>query len=69
MTKKLHPVHPGEVPSEDFLKPMGITPYRLAKDINVPRNRIMAIIKGERAITSDTPFGLRDTLVRRPSYG
>jgi addiction module HigA family antidote len=50
---KLSPVHPGELLLEDFLKPMGITAYRLAKDLDVPRNRITAIIAGKRAITSD----------------
>lgn len=51
---KLNNIHPGEVLSEEFLKPMGITPYRLAKDIFVPQTRISEIIRGKRSITADT---------------
>jgi len=58
MIDKLNSVHPGEVLKEDFLKPMGITAYKLAKDINVPRNRITAILQGKRAISSDTALRL-----------
>lgn len=43
-TKKLPPIHPGEVLREEFLKPMGITQYRLAKDIDVPQTRISEIV-------------------------
>lgn len=53
----LVPIHPGEILLEDFLKPMGITQYRLAKDIGVPQRRIGEIVAGKRAITVDT--GLR----------
>jgi addiction module HigA family antidote len=53
----LAPVHPGEVLLEEFLEPMGISQYRLAKDISVPPRRINEIVHGERAITADT--GLR----------
>jgi len=49
--------HPGEILKEEFLDPMGITPYRLAKAIGVPQTRIGDILAGERAITVDT--GLR----------
>lgn len=56
--EKLLPVHPGEILSEDFLKPMGISAYRLAKAINVPRNRITGILKGTRGISSDTALRL-----------
>lgn len=45
---------PGEILEEEFLKPMGITQYRLAKDTSVPRRRINEIVKGERAITANT---------------
>ena len=58
MEKKLNPVHPGEVLLEEFLKPMGISQYRLAKDINVPPRRINEIVKGQRAITADTALRL-----------
>ena len=52
--KKLGPIHPGEILSEEFLKPMEITEYRLAKDIGVDQRRISLIVKGERAITAET---------------
>jgi addiction module HigA family antidote len=56
--KKLAPIHPGEVLLEDFLKPMGISQYRLAKDISVPPRRINEIVHGTRAITADTALRL-----------
>ncbi|HLG30406.1 MAG TPA: HigA family addiction module antitoxin, partial [Candidatus Brocadiales bacterium] len=46
--KKIQPIHPGEVLLEEFLKPMGISQYRLAKDINVPARRINEIVQGKR---------------------
>jgi addiction module HigA family antidote len=52
------PIHPGEILSEDFLKPMGITEYRLAKAMNVPPRRINEIVHGTRAITADTALRL-----------
>jgi len=55
---KLKPVTPGELLSEEFLKPMGITKYRLAKEIGVPPQRIGEIIAGRRAITADTDLRL-----------
>jgi addiction module HigA family antidote len=55
---KMKPLHPGEVLREDFLKPMGITPYRLAKDIAVPVNRVTGIVNEERAISADTALRL-----------
>lgn len=57
MSKNNHrdpPIHPGELLKEEFLEPMGLTPYRLAKSIQVPVGRITAILKGQRAITADT---------------
>ncbi|EHB53778.1 plasmid maintenance system antidote protein, XRE family [Mycolicibacterium rhodesiae JS60] len=51
------PTHPGEILAEEFLTPMGITPYRLAQEIGVPQTRLSEIIRGRRAITADT--GLR----------
>lgn len=53
-SKLLANITPGEILEEDFLKPMGITQYRLAKDIGVPPRRINEIVKGKRAITADT---------------
>lgn len=57
MTKKLPLPTPGEMLRKEFLEPMAITPYRLAKDIRVPQTRIAAILAGVRTITADT--GLR----------
>jgi antitoxin HigA-1 len=58
MNKKFAPLHPGEILLEDFLKPMSITQYKLAKDINVPPRRINEIVHGERAISADTALRL-----------
>ena len=58
MEKKLNPVNPGEVLLEEFLKPMGISQYRLAKEIDVPAQRISAIVAGKRAVTADTDLRL-----------
>jgi antitoxin HigA-1 len=52
--KTLANVHPGEVLSEEFLKPMNITAYKLSKDIGIPQTRTSAILKGMRSITADT---------------
>ena len=57
-SKLLANVTPGEVLDEEFLKPMDITQYRLAKDIGVPPRRINEIVKGQRAITADTALRL-----------
>lgn len=57
-TTKLAPVHPGEILLEDFLVPLGITQYRLAKDISVPPRRINEIVHGHRNITADTALRL-----------
>ena len=64
--KRHAPIHPGEVLREDFLLPLGLSEYRLAKDIGVPPQRIGDIVAGKRAITADTDlrlcryFGLSD---------
>lgn len=58
MKRDMLPVHPGEILFEDFLKPMGITQYRLAKSIGVSQRRIGEIISGRRAITADTALRL-----------
>jgi addiction module HigA family antidote len=55
---KLDPVTPGELLLEEFLKPMGLSQYRLAKEIDVPAQRISEIISGKRAITADTDLRL-----------
>lgn len=51
-------VHPGEILLEEFLKPLGISPTRLAMELRVPPNRILAIVHGERSITADTALRL-----------
>ena len=56
--KVLEPIHPGEILMEEFLKPLGITQYKLAKDINVPARRINEIVHGKRSITADTALRL-----------
>ena len=56
--EKLTPIHPGEILLEEFLKPLSISQYRLAKDINVPARRINEIVQGKRAITPDTALRL-----------
>ena len=58
MTAKLPPVHPGEVLLEEFLEPMGLSQYRLAKDISVPPRRINEIVHGKRTVTADTALRL-----------
>ena len=56
--KRLAPVHPGEILLEEFLTPLGISQYRLAKDTSVPPRRINEIVRGMRAITADTALRL-----------
>ena len=58
MAKKLDPIHPGEILLEEFLEPMGITQYRLAKDVSVPARRINEIVHGKRGISADTALRL-----------
>ncbi len=59
MSRKAHaPIHPGEVLREEFLVPLGLSQYRLAKDLNVPVPRINAIVNEKRAITADTALRL-----------
>jgi len=57
-TELLDPIHPGEILGEEFLKPMGISINQLARDLDVPPNRISLIVNGERAITADTALRL-----------
>src|SRR3989339_254260 len=54
MKNKLKPIHPGEILNEEFLKPLALTQYRIAKDIKVPARRINEIVHGNRAISADT---------------
>jgi addiction module HigA family antidote len=57
-SKLLEPIHPGEILLEDFMKPLGISINQLARDLDVPPNRISAIVNGIRAITADTALRL-----------
>ena len=52
---KLPPIHPGQVLKQEFLEPLGISQYRLAKDIGVPSRRINEIVRGQRAISASVP--------------
>jgi len=56
--ERLPPIHPGEILLEEFLKPMGISQYRLARNISVPARRINEIVHGKRAISPDTALRL-----------
>ena len=56
--KRLEPIHPGEILPKDFMKPMGVSINRLARDTVVPPGRISAIVNGKRAITADTALRL-----------
>ena len=58
MAKKMDPIHPGEILLEEFLRPLSLSQYRLAKDINVPARRINEIVHGKRAISADTALRL-----------
>jgi addiction module HigA family antidote len=57
-TRKFIPIHPGEILLEEFLKPMGISQYRLAKETGVPPRRINEIVHGTRAVSPDTALRL-----------
>lgn len=56
--KKLPPIHPGEILSEDFMKPLGLSQFRVAKDLDVPVLRIGQIVRGQRSVTADTALRL-----------
>lgn len=58
INKDIDNIHPGEILSEEFLVPMNISQYRLAKDLKIPATRVSEIIKGRRRITSDTALRL-----------
>ena len=57
-TKQLDPIHPGEILLEDFMKPLSISINQLARDLDVPPNRVSGIVNGIRSITADTAFRL-----------
>ena len=56
--REFPPIHPGKILLEDFLKPLGITQYRLAKDIGVPPIRISEIVRGKRSVSADSALRL-----------
>ena len=66
--KKLKLIHPGEILLEDFLRPLNLTQYRLAKDISVPARRINEIVHGDRAITPDTALRLAKYFKTSPEF-
>ena len=66
--EKLHPVHPGEVLLEEFLKPMGLSQNRLALDISVPPRRINEIVLGKRSITADTALRMARYFGNSPQF-
>jgi addiction module HigA family antidote len=68
MKKKMAPIHPGEILLEEFLKPMTISQYRLAKDISVPARRINEIVHGQRTITADTALRLGKYFNMSPQF-
>ena len=57
-TNLLNPIHPGEILSEEFMKPLGISINRLSRDLHVPPNRVHAIVHGTRSITADSALRL-----------
>ena len=66
--RKIKQIHPGEILKEEFLKPLNITMYRLAKDTDVPAIRISKIVKGKRAITADTALRLAKYFNNSPEF-
>jgi len=56
--RRIPPIHPGEILLEEYLKPLGLSQYRLAKDISVPARRVNEIVHGKRAVTADTALRL-----------
>jgi len=67
-SKKIAPIHPGEILLEEFLKPMGISQNRLALDIRVPARRINEIVQGKRRITADTALRLAKYFGMSPQF-
>ncbi|MCL4819134.1 MAG: HigA family addiction module antidote protein [Vicinamibacteria bacterium] len=67
-TQRLPPVHPGEILSEDLLKPLGISINRLGRDLRVPVNRISEIVNGRRGISADTALRLARYFETTPEF-
>jgi addiction module HigA family antidote len=68
MKKKLPPIHPGEILMEEFLEPMGISQYRLARNISVAPRRINEIVHGKRSVTADTALRLGRFFSMSPQF-
>lgn len=68
MTKKLPPVHPGEVLREDFLRPMNLSPYAVARAIGVPRTRIERLASEQTSVTADTALRLARYFGTSPAF-
>jgi antitoxin HigA-1 len=68
MIKKLPPVHPGEVLREDFLRPMNLSPYTVARAVGVPRTRIERLANEETAVTADTALRLARYFGTSPAF-
>lgn len=68
MATKLPPIHPGEVLLEDFLKPLGLSQYRLAHDVGVPARRINEIVLGKRSVSADTALRLARYFRNSPQF-
>ena len=68
MTRKIQPIHPGEILETEFLAPFALSQYRLAKDIDVCPRRINEIIHGERAISADTALRLGKYFNTSPQF-
>ena len=65
---KLNNIHPGEILMEEFLLPLGISAYRLSKDIDIPQTRISEILRGNRRITADTALRLSKYFGNSPKF-
>ena len=67
-TKKLPPIHPGEILLHDFIEPLGLTQYALAKAIGVTQIRVSQIVRGQRSVTADTALRLSRYFGTRPGW-
>lgn len=65
---KLQNIHPGEILDEEFLKPMGISPYRLAKETKIPQTRVSQLIKGQRRFSADTALRFSKFFGNSPQF-
>ncbi|MEP5611351.1 MAG: HigA family addiction module antitoxin [Cyclobacteriaceae bacterium] len=66
--EKLSNIHPGEVLAEEFLSPLGITAYKLSKDLNIPQTRVSEILRKNRRITADTALRLSRYFGNTPKF-